>query len=249
MSASELAPFVAAIIDDGIAPELKRKIDVLEATIQDRDHERLLVQITGRDGHPIYGEKSLKHGIPKIDEDGFENLWLLKINNEDDAIICPFDEEPITQLEIRVGGMLIMSRVLEQLVMIAHPHFQEHDDEDDLDKLVYVEDVAIWSTWDFNGDDIDENDCPINRILARVGPITVRHYKALRKITSGIETSTSDLFEHNVLPTTATAGAQPTRKITLAVTQIEFNKKNISGCISLMKQLGIRTLRREPRSL
>ena len=134
MSASELAPFVAAIIDDGIAPELKRKIDVLEATIQDRDHERLLVQITGRDGHPIYGEKSLKHGIPKIDEDGFENLWLLKINNEDDAIICPFDEEPITQLEIRVGGMLIMSRVLEQLVMIAHPHFQEHDDEDDLDK-------------------------------------------------------------------------------------------------------------------
>ena len=51
MSASELAPFVAAIIDDGIAPELKRKIDVLEATIQDRDHERLLVQITGRDGH------------------------------------------------------------------------------------------------------------------------------------------------------------------------------------------------------
>ena len=36
-------------------------------------------------------------------------------------------------------------------------------------------------------------------------------------------------------------GASPTRTMTLTVQVIEFHTENISGCISLMKQLGIRT--------
>ena len=43
MSASDLAPFVAAVIEDGIAAEmqqneeLEHKIEELESTVQDRD--------------------------------------------------------------------------------------------------------------------------------------------------------------------------------------------------------------------
>ena len=44
MSASDLAPFVAAVIEDGIVAELQRKneelnhkIEELESTVQDRD--------------------------------------------------------------------------------------------------------------------------------------------------------------------------------------------------------------------
>ena len=147
MSASELAPFVAAIIDDGIAPELqrknkelKRKIDALESTIQDRDNERLLVQITGRHGRPIYGETSLKYGMPWVDVLAHDTLWSLNIDNEDDAFICPFDKKSITQLEIRVGGMLLMPRFLEELTTITNFDY-DHQDEDDLDKLVW------WRWW------------------------------------------------------------------------------------------------------
>ena len=247
MSASELASFVAAVIDDGIAPELqrknnelKRKIDALESTIHQHESERLLVQITGRYGRPIYGEKSLKHGIPQVDEHAAETLWWLAINNDKDdaydAFICPLDEEPSTQLELRVGGILILPRLLEQLSTIVF-NYEEHADEDDLDKLVYLENVDFQPFESF-----EEEDCPINQLLGRVGPITIRHYKALCKMAeSGTDLCTRDLFEHD-------RGAQPARNMTLAIQEIEFYKKNISGCISLLKQLGFRTRCDQPSS-
>ena len=256
MSASDLAPFVAAVIEDGIAAEMqrknqeqKRKIEILESTIQKHESDRLLVQITGRHGpwssdRPIYGERSLKEGRGITDFYGQDTLWLLDIDNEDDAVICPFDERSITQLEIRVGGMLILPRFLQQLTVITNFDHEEHEDEDDLDKLVYLNRVEFSSL----GLGLDpDDDCPINRLTGRIGPITVRHYKAICNFPEGAGISISDFFEHNVLrfPTTAAAGGQPRRKITLTVQTIEFHKKNISGCISLMEQLGIRT--RAPR--
>ena len=253
MSASELAPFVAAVIDDGIAPELQRKnqeltrkIDALESAIQHRDNERLLVQITGRHGRPIYGEKSLKKGRPC---DGY---WSLDFYNEDDAdnryaCICPFDdEESITQLEIHVGGILIMPRFLDQLVMINifdAEYEDEDEDEDDLDKLVSV-DVILDQADALSAADFDDNECPINQLLVRVGPITVRHYKTLCILRdSGVDMFTRFLFEHNV-PTAYPfeQNKLPKKKMTLTAKVIEFEKKNIRGCISLMKELGIRTL-------
>ena len=243
MSASELAPFVAAIIDVGITPELqrknkeqKRKIDALEFTIQDRDNERLLVQITGRYGHPIYLEKSLKEGRAYRDERDHDcdSLWVLDVSDEE--FNCPLDEESITQLEIRVGGMLIMPRVLEQLVRMEF--YEQHDeDEDDLDKLVYLDKVNF-----LLAADLDYDNSPVSELTGWVEPITVRHYKALVNLQrSGTEILTKHLFEHNVLPTTEAARTQPTRKMTLTVQKIEFPKNTISGCISLMEQLGINT--------
>ena len=252
MSASDLAPFVAAVIEDGIIAEMqrknkeqKRKIDALESTIQKHESERLLVQVTGQHGRPMYGEKSLKEGRSCINYDGNDSLWSLNFDNNDDECICPFDEEPTIQLEIRIGGILFMPRVLEKLRPIAFDD-GEHEDEDDLDKLVYLNRVDFLLDADFNDNDLNDDARPFNRILGRVGPITVRHYKALCTLyDSGIEMTRSDLFEHSMLPATAAVGAQPTRKITLTVKDIAFHKKNISGCISLMKQLGIRT--RAPR--
>ena len=44
MSVSDLAPFVAAVIEDGIIAEMQRKNKELESKIQGRDNEeRLLV--------------------------------------------------------------------------------------------------------------------------------------------------------------------------------------------------------------
>ena len=255
MSASDLAPFVAAIIDDGIAPELQRKnqkqtrkIDALESTLQDHDNERLLVQITGRQGHPIYGEKSLTEGrAVRMYHNGDDNLWFLDIQNEDEVgdnsnvlCICPFDKKSITELEIRVGGMLLMPRFLKELTVVTNFDYEEHEDEDDLDKLVYLDQLELELPTGRAFD--DEDDCPINQLIGRVGPISVRYYKALCNLPEDDAIYISDLLEHNVLPTTGAATeAQPTRKMTLTVQAIEFYKNNISGCISLMKQLGIQT--------
>ena len=242
MSASDLAPFVAAVIEDGIATELQRQnaelqqeIAALKSTIQDRDEERLLVQITGRHGRPIYGATSLKHGRPELDMFDRDISWVVNIDN----CICPLDEESITQLEIRVGGMLIMPRMLDQSVPILL-HY-EHEDEDDLDKLVYLDKVKFV----FGPDQLDDDDDPpITRLTGRVGPITVRHANVLWNMQNVMtEIFTRYLFEQNVLPPTGAVGAQPTaRNLTLVVTKIEFYKKGISGCISLLKQLDIRTL-------
>ena len=153
------------------------------------------------------------------------------------------DEGSITQLEIHVGGILIMPRfLLDQLVMM-NIFDDEYEDEDDLDKLVYVG-VVLDQADSLSAADFDDNECPINQLLVRVGPITVRHYKTLCILRdSGVDMFTRFLFEHNV-PT----GYQfeqnklPKRKMTLTVKEIEFEKKKIRGCISLIKELGIRTL-------
>ena len=102
MSASELAPFVAAVIEDGIVAEMQRKnealnhkIEELESNIQDRDNARLLVQITGRGGNRIYGQESLKKGRPIGG-----SAWLLNCVN----CMCPFDKEEICRPEEKKGS-------------------------------------------------------------------------------------------------------------------------------------------------
>ena len=56
----------------------------LESKIQKYENERLLVQITGRHGRPIYGERSLKHGVFDYRHD---NHWSLTIDNVDEHLV------------------------------------------------------------------------------------------------------------------------------------------------------------------
>ena len=83
-----------------------------------------------------------------------------------------------------------MPRFLDQLVMInIFDAEYEDEDEDDLDKLVYLC-VVLDQAYFLSAADFDDNDCPINQLLVRVGPITVRHYKILCTFRdSGIEMS------------------------------------------------------------
>ena len=130
------------------------------------------------------------------------------------------DEGSITQLEIHVGGILIMPRfLLDQLVMMnIFDDKYEDEDEDDLDKLVSVG-VVLDQADSLSAADFDDNECPINQLLVRVGPITVRHDKTLCILrNSGVDMFTRFLFEHNV-PTRylVEQNKLPTRKMTLTV--------------------------------
>ena len=73
------------------------------------------------------------------------------------------------QFEIHVGGILIMPRILEQLVMIEF-NYERQEDEDDLDKLMYLDKAYFHSAAGTNDDDY-----PIKQLWGRVKPITVCH--------------------------------------------------------------------------
>ena len=63
MSASDLAPFVAAVIEDGIVAELQHKIEDLESKIQRYEENQLRVQITGRTGGTTYKKRDHRSAL------------------------------------------------------------------------------------------------------------------------------------------------------------------------------------------
>jgi hypothetical protein len=75
MSASELAPFVAAVFEGsavaGLLQEnnkLKSKLTDLKSKLTDRDNERLLVEVMGQHGTPVYSEESFKNAERHFDD-------------------------------------------------------------------------------------------------------------------------------------------------------------------------------------
>ena len=237
MSASDLAPFVAAVIEDGIVAEmqrkneaLKQKIEELESNIQDRDNARLLVQMTGRAGNRIYGQESLKKGRPI----GGSAWWL-----DCDNCMCPFDEESITQLEIRVGGTVLLNQ------------FLMGDDQ------FYCEESGNKKGWDFFHFQIipfNRNTSSIHAIHAHIGLAASSSTSMDDKKTfvSLMESFTptmmndemfqlEQLLHHfDILINTDDERGIGT-KLTMTFETIEFHKDSISGCMSLMDKLGVQT--------
>ena len=124
MSASDLAPFVAAVIEDGIVAEMKKKIEELESKIQKYERERLNVQITGHRGNRLYGETSLKEGRVVSND-----CWSIDPHHYNNPCICPFDEESIRQLQIRVGGRVPLKQFWRSHVGYNFKRFTYDDNE------------------------------------------------------------------------------------------------------------------------
>ena len=246
MSASDLAPFVAAVIEDGIVAEMKHKIEELESTVQDRDNERLLVQITGRNGRPIYGEKSLKHGNSDDDIYDHDTLWSLDIDNVEDAWICPFDEESITQLEIRVGGTVLLKQFLvadDQYQSYRHISKNENFVDDDNEPLALCFQIVPSNR---------NNKSPLHVIqahlrLAASSSASIddnAKFSSLAKSFLNVPATPSQLEEllhHFDTLINVDDEREEGTKLILTFDSIIFDNDSISGCIALMDKLGIRT--------
>ena len=233
MSASDLAPFVAAVIEDGIVADMQRKIKELESKIHKHESARLLVQVTGQGGNRIYGENSLKKGSPFP-----ANCWSL-----DDEFVCPFDEETVALLEIRVGGIVLLKQFL-----IADDRYE----------------CSISCFTGGNGPTLslhitasnrpNRNQIPIDEINAQIRLATSSSTSIddnttflsliksfLMRTGLGRTFQLEQLLHHfdTLIDTDDERGVGT--KLTMTIETIEFSKNSISGCMSLMDELGIQT--------
>ena len=94
MSGSDLAPFVAAVLNDSTMDEMKNEIDKLRSTLIEYVDETLLVQITGKNGTPVHYETSFKNAEPIFHEGEIDDNEIIglrftgqKSSNANDAMI------------------------------------------------------------------------------------------------------------------------------------------------------------------
>ena len=240
MSESDLAPFVAAVIEDGIVAEMQHKIEELESKIKRREENHLKVQITGRNGGTTYGEYSLKdHG--SLDGDDWHLDMRKKIVDGNILkCVCPFDKESITQLEIHVGGIVLLKPFLTDDDQF-HCTLENRRVNDVLGIRVVFEPVSI--------------NTPIEAIFAQIVLASssstsiddkeifsslIRSYYLL------VDSHPQEVLRHfDTLITTNGEGEGGT-KLTMTLEQIYFRKDSISGCISLLDELGVQTSRKRP---
>ena len=98
MSASDLAPLVAAVLKDRTVAGMIQENNELKSKLMDRDNERLLVEVTGQHGLPIYYKGSMRNGGRSGD-----NHWCVRL--EENNAFLPLIL--LSDLEIWLGGTLV----------------------------------------------------------------------------------------------------------------------------------------------
>jgi len=104
MSISDLVPLVAAVLKDQAVTDENKE---LRQQLNDQIYERLLVQITGKGGTPVYYQASLKDGGTAC----ADSLWMVGFEKKIDTnfgedIIVPINL--INELELRLGGHIFL---------------------------------------------------------------------------------------------------------------------------------------------
>ncbi|OEU11593.1 hypothetical protein FRACYDRAFT_227772 [Fragilariopsis cylindrus CCMP1102] len=98
MSGSDLAPFVAAVLKDRTIAGMIQENNELKSKLTDRDNERLLVEVTGQHGSPIYYKGSMRNG-GRCDDDH----WCVHLEKNDTVLSLIL----LSDLEIWLGGTLV----------------------------------------------------------------------------------------------------------------------------------------------
>ena len=235
MSASDLAPFVAAVIEDGIVAEMKNKIQIHE-------RERLNVQITGHGGNRIYGETSLKEGRPVSND-----CWSVCTNYYNNLCICPFDEESIAQVELRVGGIVLLKQFLmaDDRYQWVHGGLEYKQLVDGVGEpcALHFRIVPSYSTG---------NKSPIHTIYVFLSLATSSSASRDAKITfislmksfqgyNGRPFQPEQLFRHFDAFINVNDERGGGTKLTMTFERIVFHKYFISGGMSLLDEIGIQT--------
>ena len=241
-ASSDLAPFVAAVLEDGIVAELQQKIAQLESKLQRRADNHLKVQITGRNGNRLYGDYSLKDHRSMDDDcdDWFLDMSKKIVDGNILKCVCPFDEESIAQLEIHVGGIALLKQFL-----MAEDQFnctlgwKSTGANGVLSMGVVFEPVSIIIT-------------PIETIYAQIrlaasSSTSIDDKELFSSLIESFDTvgdSQPQVLLHHFDPLINTNGeGEGGTKLTMTLERIYFGKDSISGCISLLDELGVQTTR------
>ena len=192
------------------------------------------MQITGRGGQIeyIYGDYSLPdQGIPIVNE-----RWLLGMRDTSDCV-CPFDEESITQLEIRIGGIVLLKPFL-----MADDQFYCEGSSCKGRNFLRFQVVPF-----------NRNTNPIYAIHVHIGlaassSTSMDDAKSFQSLIKSFYNNVDfrrfqlmELLHHFHTVINADGEQRNGSKLTMIIERIEFRKDYISGCLSLMDELGVQT--------
>eukprot|EP00751_Fragilariopsis_kerguelensis_P017344 CAMPEP_0170837402 /NCGR_PEP_ID=MMETSP0734-20130129/2731_1 /TAXON_ID=186038 /ORGANISM="Fragilariopsis kerguelensis, Strain L26-C5" /LENGTH=243 /DNA_ID=CAMNT_0011204553 /DNA_START=48 /DNA_END=779 /DNA_ORIENTATION=+ len=210
-SKSDLAQFVASVMRDKTLTDLNTEIEELR---KERD-ERLLVEVTGPDGTPVYYQASMKDGINSDYNDDGNITWLVQFeqqkNGEGDDIVLPLVES-IEGLEFRLGGIVALKmnrlQIFCKLLCLG-----TNKTKPKMGGVIFHEGYRSET----------ETVCAIS---GKIGPILFDDCRAL----NGININELKAVAHD------NGQAQD-----LIITSVEFTKTKINGIISLLERMGIST--------
>ena len=113
-SRSDLAPFVGASLRDRIIDGMKDINDALQSRLTESENERLLVQITGVDGSPVYYEESFRNAERYDDDDDDDGDIVLDFDN-DGSSYYDLPLSSLGEIEIRLGGVVVQRFNIDDL--------------------------------------------------------------------------------------------------------------------------------------
>ena len=104
VSVSDLVPFVASVLRDRAVQDLHTEYEALKEELNRQQEAQLRVEITGRDGDPVYCQTSMQYGVVEV-VDGTP-YWEVFFDDNDDGtnITIPNFIETVEGLELRLGG-------------------------------------------------------------------------------------------------------------------------------------------------
>ena len=211
MSGSDLAPFVAAVLKDRTVAEMIQENNELKSKLTDRDNERLLVEVTGQDGSPIYYEESFKNAERYRGDHiflGFDND-----GSGHDLTTDGFPLSSIGEIKIRLGGVVVQRFNIDDLTI----HFCDsvYDEENRMEK--------IWLQHNINRRHLYG---PITYMSAFIKPLSL----GWKQGHAGDEMLLTDFFE---LVPDENNGLTPQ---TLIIEALVFDGKDITGILPLIKK-------------
>jgi len=129
VSISDLVPLVVAVLkDQAVADENEE----LRQQLNDQINERLLVQVTGPNGTPVFYQASLKDGGTCSEDEYGYKAWMVHFgkkedgtNNTDEDIVLP--SHLINEIEIRMNGNFLF--FLKESRMDIHVYDEDFNKE------------------------------------------------------------------------------------------------------------------------
>ena len=180
MSASDLAPFVAAVLKDRTVAGMIQENNELKSKLTDCDNERLLVEVTGQHGSPIYYKGSMRNGGRCGDDN-----WCVHLEKKDAGLPLIL----LPDLEIWLGGTLLQQfkYTTDNLASLGGINFKEIDSESNMgigsirvtSATVHISPV-VTSTY------------------GRIGPMLRTDYEELTAMTN--VTQLMDLYQNRTAP-------------------------------------------------
>ena len=234
MLTAAASPFVASVLRDRAMQDLQTEHEALKEKLNRQQEAQLRVEITGRDGNPVYCQTSMKDGGSSTTR-GDIPLWqVFFVDNDDNNTIIPNFIDTVEGLVIRLSGNAIFrfDEAMFGTVLGNNGFDRTRDDVPQMGNVAFVINKDTGMRDDSHGRDI--------MLFARVGPILYHDFMntlpqepiLVRDLVIFLNANRNNNNNHN--NHAALLGE-------MRIDSLIFPYSQITGILSLLKSMGIST--------